>query len=253
MARKKKPPPEGAPLWMVTYGDMMTLLLCFFVLLASMANFDDRDKLFMAAIESIRQAFGNHAQIGYFADDVVDFKSFLVQFETIIIKNKDKNLGHSDEPGVDGRYYRVKKVRDGIQLVVGGPVAFGRFSAEIEPDMGVVLEKLAAELRGKRNKIEVRGHATYEPTPVDSPYKDPMALSHARARTTRDRLIKLGVDPRVIRISAAGPYEPILDQTYSDPRRAANRRVEILLTQALVDDYKAEPNTPEELHRDAAN
>ena len=99
----------------------------------------------------------------------------------------------------------------------------------------------------------MRGHATYEPTPVDSPYKDPMALSHARARTVRDRLVELGVDPRVIRISAAGPYEPVLDQTYSDPRRAANRRVEILLTQALVDDYKAEPNTPEELHRDATN
>lgn len=249
MPRKKKAEPQGAPLWMVTYGDMMTLLLCFFVMLASLANFDDRDKMFMAAIESIRQAFGNQAQTGYFADDVVDFKSFLVQFETIIIKTKQKNLGQSDEPGVDGRFYRVKKVRDGIQLVVGGPIAFGRFSAEIEPGMDGLLTKLAGEIGGKRNKIEVRGHATYEPLPVDSEYGDPLELSFVRARAVRDRLVELGVDRRTIRVTAAGPYEPILDQTYDDQRRAANRRVEILLTQALVDDYSAQPQTPEELQR----
>ncbi|MEM1097808.1 MAG: flagellar motor protein MotB, partial [Planctomycetota bacterium] len=33
MAKKQKCPPAGAPEWMTTYGDMMTLLLCFFVLI----------------------------------------------------------------------------------------------------------------------------------------------------------------------------------------------------------------------------
>ncbi len=251
--RKKRQAPAGAPAWMVTYGDMMTLLLCFFVLLAALANFDDRDKMFMAAIESIRQAFGNQSQTGYFSDDVIDFKSFLIQFETIIIKNENKNLGHADDPGVDGRFYRVKQIRDGIQLVVGGPIAFARFSAEIEPDMDGLLEKLATELRGKRNKIEIRGHAAYEPLPLDSPHADPLDLSYARARNTRDRLVELGVPRRAIRVEAAGPYEPVLDQTYDDGRRAANRRVEIILTQARIDDYNAKPQTPEDLARQARN
>lgn len=250
MARKKQAS-GGAPEWMVTYGDMMSLLLCFFVLLAALANFDERDKLFMAAIESIREAFGNQAQTGYFAEDVVDFNSFLVQFETILFQNEKHDLGQSNEPGVDGRFYRVKKVRDGIQLVVGGPIAFARFSAEIEPEMDDLLERLAVELRGKRNKIEIRGHATYEPLPLDSPYADPLDLSYARARNTRDRLVELGVDRRAIRVAAAGPYEPVLDQTYDDGRRAANRRVEILVTQARMDDYTAQPQTPEELARQA--
>ena len=40
MAREKKPeePPTGAPAWMVTYGDMMSLLLCFFIMLVAMSE-----------------------------------------------------------------------------------------------------------------------------------------------------------------------------------------------------------------------
>ena len=247
MARQKKAAPEGAPMWMVTYGDMMTLLLCFFVMLAALANFDEEKKMFMAAMESIRKAFGNSGQAGYLLDDTVDFKSFMVRFETLYIPDKAKNLGHSDEPGVDGKFYRVKKVRDGVELVVGGPIAFGRFSAKIEPATDTLLQKLADELRGKNNKLEIRGHTTKEPLPIESEYRDPVDLAFARARSVRDRLVEFGIAPEAIRVSSAGPYEPLLLQNYNDSRRAANRRVEIVLTQALISDYTAKGQTPEDL------
>ncbi|MCG8405533.1 MAG: OmpA family protein [Phycisphaerales bacterium] len=247
MAKKCKCPPPGAPLWVVTYGDMMSLLLCFFVLLAAMANFDDRDKLFMAAIESIRKAFGASGQSGYYHDTEVDFKSFLVKFETMYIPNKAKNYGHSDEPGIDGKFYRVKKVRDGVELVIGGPIAFGRFSAELEPPMEELLAKFSGELRGKNNKIEIRGHATKEPLPLESEYKDGIDLGYARARAVYKRLVELGLRPEAMRVSSAGPYEPVRKQSYTDARRAANRRVEIIITRALISDYTAKPQTPEEL------
>lgn len=251
MAKKHKCPPAGAPMWVLTYGDMMSLLLTFFILLAAMANFDEKDKLFMAAMESIRKAFGATGQSGYFPDKLIDFKSFLVKFETLAIPDKKKNYGHSDEPGIDGKYYRVKKVRDGVELVVGGPIAFGRFSAELEPPMEALLAKFAKELQGKNNKLEIRGHSTNEPLPLESQYKDGLDLGYARARKVRDRLIELGLDPRAMRVSSAGPYEPLLKQTYDDERRAANRRVEIVITRALISDYTAKPQTPEELSRQA--
>lgn len=249
MARKQKKAPEGAPAWMVTYGDMMTLLLCFFVMLAALANFDEQKKMFMAALESIRRAFGSPGQSGWMPDDSVDFKSFILKFETLYIPDKKKNLGHSDEPGVDGKYYRVTKVRDGVELVVGGPIAFGRFSADIEPAADALLQKLTVELRGKHNKIEIRGHATKEPLPIESEFADSIDLGYARARSVRDRLVELGIAPEAIRVSTAGPFEPLLRQTYSDSRRAANRRVEIVVTQALISDYEAVGQTAEELSR----
>jgi chemotaxis protein MotB len=251
MAKKHKCPPEGAPMWMVTYGDMMTLLLCFFVMLAALANFDEDAKMFMAALESIRKAFGSAGQAGWLPDDQVDFKSFILKFQTLTIPDKKKNYGHSDEPGVDGEYYRVKKVRDGVELIVGGPIAFGRFSADIEPGTDVLLQRLATELRGKQNKIEIRGHASQEPLPDESVFKDQIDLAYARARNVRDRLVELGIEPKAIRVSSAGSYEPLLRQTYDDSRRAANRRVEIILTQALVSDYEAKGLTSEELARQA--
>ena len=58
MAKEKCPPcpPTGAPDWMVTYGDLMTLLLCFFVLLFS---FSEMDKLqFESMKDSFTVAFG---------------------------------------------------------------------------------------------------------------------------------------------------------------------------------------------------
>lgn len=251
MAKKHRCPPAGAPMWIVTYGDMMTLLLCFFVLLAALANFDERDKMFMAAMESIRKAFGSTGQIGYFPDRMIDFKSFMVKFETLYIPSLNKNYGHSDEPGIDGKYYRVRKVRDGMELTVGGPIAFGRFSAELEPPMEDLLARLARELRGKNNKLEIRGHATKEPLPLESEYRDALDLGYARARTVADRLVELGIDPRAIRVSTAGPYEPLLKQTYDDERRNANRRVEIVVTQALISDYEARAQTADDLARQA--
>jgi len=40
MAKKEPPPPKGSPAWMATFGDLMNLLLCFFVLLYAMSSVD---------------------------------------------------------------------------------------------------------------------------------------------------------------------------------------------------------------------
>jgi flagellar motor protein MotB len=58
MAREKCPPcpPKGAPDWMVTYGDLMTLLLCFFVLLFSFSELDKVE--FRSLKDTFTGAFG---------------------------------------------------------------------------------------------------------------------------------------------------------------------------------------------------
>ncbi len=57
--KKKKRENPGVPPWMVTYSDLVTLLLCFFVLLLSMANLDP--VRFTRASGSLKEAFGIHA------------------------------------------------------------------------------------------------------------------------------------------------------------------------------------------------
>ena len=58
MARSKKPEaPAGAPAWIVTYGDAMTLLLCFFVIIVSMSEIKENQK-FHQVVESLKMTFG---------------------------------------------------------------------------------------------------------------------------------------------------------------------------------------------------
>ena len=54
-AKKPEEQEEGSPAWMTTFGDMMTLLLTFFVLLVSMSVI--REEEFEAARKSLREVF----------------------------------------------------------------------------------------------------------------------------------------------------------------------------------------------------
>ncbi|MXN65301.1 OmpA family protein [Stappia sp. GBMRC 2046] len=56
MARKKPPESTGAPDWLVTFADLMSILVCFFVLIISF-SIQDKQKLQVVA-GSMREAFG---------------------------------------------------------------------------------------------------------------------------------------------------------------------------------------------------
>ena len=92
-------------------------------------------------------------------------------------------------------------------------------------------------LRGYNTKILVRGHATREPLPGDSLYEDARDLSYARARAVALELERSGV--RRVRLTLVGvsDTEPLVRQAYTEERRALNRRVELLVTEDLIDDY----------------
>lgn len=60
MAKREKKPPEepaGVPAWMATFSDLVTLLLTFFVMLMSMASFDDVKKI-DAVLQSLHEQLG---------------------------------------------------------------------------------------------------------------------------------------------------------------------------------------------------
>ena len=132
----------------------------------------------------------------------------------------------------------IAGVRDGNAVtMIGGPIIFRRCSAELEPESRFLISRIAERVRGYRHKIQVTGHTSAAPLPDDSPYPDKLALAHARARAVRDYLVELDVAPERIHIIAVGPYEPVVKHAYSEDNLAENRRVEILICEALVSDY----------------
>ena len=57
MAKKCKCAPPGAPAWVMTYGDMMTLLLTFFIMLVALSEIKKEDQ-FRAIVKAVKKAFG---------------------------------------------------------------------------------------------------------------------------------------------------------------------------------------------------
>ncbi len=236
MKRQKKQP-EGAPLWVVSYGDMMSLLLTFFIMLASMANFDEVHDKFMEAIQSIREALGMQGQVGRRVEPTVDFASMIQRLESIIKPREPQSRGDTDEEGIYGKHFRLRKIRDGMEITIGGPILFDPFSDQLNDEGKEALQAIGEELVGHRNKIEIRGHAADEPRPKDWTYEDYTELSYRRAVSVRNELLLRGVDPRAIILEAAGSNEPAAQGVYDLEKRGWNQRVEIVVRESLIDDY----------------
>lgn len=235
--RRQKQQPSGAPMWVVSYGDMMSLLLTFFIMLASMANFDEVHDKFMEAIQSIREALGMTGQVGRRVEPTVDFASMIQRLESIVKPQEPQSRGDTKEEGIYGKNFRLRRIRDGMEITVGGPILFEPFSDQLNDEGRQALQAIGSELVGHRNKIEIRGHAAEEPRPKDWTYADYRDLSYARGVNVANELILRGVDPRTIRVVAVGANEPVAQGIYDLDKRGANRRVEIIVRESLIDDY----------------
>lgn len=221
----------------MTYGDAMTLLLCFFVIIVSMSELKEDEK-FQQVMESLRKAFGGYVgSIGKVPIVNDPTNTLIAKLLEIEVHDMSDQKGDSDEEGIHGRKFRVTNVRDGLEVVVGGLITFDRFSATLKPQARELIAQTAELLRGYNTKLLVRGHATREPLPEDSLYEDARDLSYARAREVGRALQANGVRPVRLILVAASDTEPLVRQAYTEERRALNRRVEILVTEDLIDDY----------------
>lgn len=241
--KRKEDPPAGAPEWMVTFGDMMSLLLCFFVIIVSMSEIK-KDQKFKQVMESIRTAFGNSGEVRTVLANPLEPNSLLKKLQTIVIP-RDPEKGDSDDPGLKGKVFRVTDVREGIQVQIGGRVTFDRFSAALKPNGEFLIAQVASKIVGHNTIIKVTGHATREPLPADSTWPDAWSLSYARARSVADALISHGIRRARLRLIAAGDTAPLVREAYDEETRAVNRRVELVVTEATIDDYSVETFTDE--------
>lgn len=235
--KAKEEAPAGAPDWMLTYGDIMTLLLCFFVILVSLSEIK-KDQRFLEVAESLRQAFGGYSgAVGNVPIRNIPTNTLIARLLELEIPINTDKLGDSQDEGIHGKKIRVTNVRDGIEVVVGGRITFDRFSATLMPEGRALIARTAERVRGYNTKILVRGHATREPLPVDSMYENARDLSYSRCKAVADELEKNGVRRIRLTLVAVGDTEPLVRQAYTEERRALNRRVEVLVTENLIEDF----------------
>jgi len=240
MPKKKCQCEEGAPGWMTTFADMMTLLLCFFVLIVSFSEIKKDDK-YQAVVEEIQEAFGMHGGGGKLPTDDDPALSLLQILETTQLqRERIEEQSRAEDPGVDGKTRDVTTVREGDLYVVGGRITFEPGSADLTPEARRQLMSIVPEIRGIRNLVQVRGHAAAREVATDgTPVDDLVGLSYARAKAVGDFLTSeaVGIDPARVRLMAVGPAEPLNNRSFTTAEQEPNRRVEVMLADALVKDF----------------
>ena len=113
--------------------------------------------------------------------------------------------------------------------VAGGRIYFDAPTAKLSPEQVKQLHGVAGDLAGKLQKIEIRGHTSRRPLPPGTSYQDHWDLAYARCRSVEQCLVSQGIDPERIRLGVAGQNEPMELKKKDSLAIQQNSRVEIRL------------------------
>ena len=225
--KKDKDTEEGAPRWMVTYGDMMSLLLTFFILIVSFSSIQEVE--FNKAMGSLKAALGVIPKKGGFQRNFNFFFSTQGEqgMEEVIsqVINLKKEIA---EKNLEGEV-KVTLTDKGAHIVISDPLLFDLGSDELKVGVIPALDIVAALIKKTPGaEIIVEGHTDNWPI-NNTCFPSNWELSAARAlAVVKYFAFKKGLDPALFAATGYGEYRP-LKPNDSDKNRAANRRVEIFV------------------------
>lgn len=236
ISKKKASGGGGAPEWMVTYGDMVTLLLTFFVLLLSMSEVKQDQKM-IEFMQSVKEAFGYSGGQLQLPTEVVNVPKNVDEARLLVLAVQPDNLGFTSDQGPRGERSRVDSRPRGDEYKPGGSFQFPELSADLSDATRQKLAEYAqSQLRGYTTLVEVHGHCSKRPVD-DTDFGDHIELSYRRARAVAMALIENGIDARRIRVVAAGTTQPLAPSTPDVAERSRNDIVEIIQIDQTIDEF----------------
>ncbi len=221
----------AAPLWFVTYADMVTLILGFFILLASFSTID-KHKL-NTAVTSVQSALGSPSGL-------VSGPAYGGEQQQLPIQRDRGKVSHSIEKAAREIQNRMQVLglasgvdikfdaEGGMLISLPSKILFDFGKADLRPEAYEIVNQLATSLGGIEGVfIEVRGHTDNVPLGPTSPFQDNYDLSYHRAKNVMVQLTGPGgIAERDCEVVACGPSQPVADNNTEDGRQA-NRRVEL--------------------------
>jgi chemotaxis protein MotB len=212
----------GGMRWLLTYSDLITLLLIMFILLYSAATQDV--SRFKDMAQYMRAAFGGVLQQG---------PTFLQGQGDRIIPDLVQRMAAAVEPdgkGGGGQAPQVFKNERGIVVrLMTDNVLYDSGSAEIGPAMREILDAVSAPIKEAKLPVLVEGHTDDLPVRGGKRYADNMELSAMRAAKVVRYLIEAGkVPPELLSAVGYAQYRPVAPNSTSENRKR-NRRIDIVI------------------------
>ncbi len=261
-----KCPPAGAPMWLATFADLMSLLMCFFVLLLSMASTDVVK--FKAVADSLKDAFGVQREIQ--VDDIPKGTSVIMEHFTpgqvtpTVLDEVRQSVEQAADSPEDLELAKLKlaeqkleKIKEQAELIkdqlkdeidqglvsvevkgfktiirINEKGSFTSASAALQPGFDQVMDKITLSVAKSTGKIVVAGHTDNIPIKT-SAYRSNWELSSSRAVSVAQLMLEQNqvyIDPSRLLIEGHADSTALVPND-TPQNRAINRRVEIILIQ----------------------
>ena len=231
---------EGSNSWIVTFADLMTLILVFFILLYTLADYED--KAFRARIADVEVVDGEGQQMS-----VIDYATKsgrdpepLQVVEDMLGLNPSPDVIQTEEPQIyndiasmvdytdAGEEVSLQLDGDQINLSIDGRFLFDSGKANLKDSAKIIFSNLAQLFREHPDyHIAIRGHT--DDLDIDTPqFPSNWELSAVRATTVLRYFIQQGIDPERMSATGYADFLPLVPND-SPENRARNRRVEFVL------------------------
>ena len=220
----------GIPEWMCTFGDMMSLLLCFFIMLYSMSII--AEVRWQAVADTLTSDFGYQGSANQKAKNTKTTTT--VSDSSARSRRTAALVGGQPTPAPQSDSKRVETILLTGEMVKGGLIRFELGNDELTEQAKKDLNAVFSILRGSPNKIMVMGHVT--PTEGGGMYRRDVDLAFSRAVKVMDHLVSLGLKQEFFEIhmvdSTIVPHRSALPAG-TDPALAGASVEIILLDQTL--------------------
>lgn len=232
------PPDEikpGAPEWVVTFGDMMSLLLTFFVLLLSFSSMEASK--FKQIAGYMREAFGLQAEMNYSGvpmGTTIMSTDARRQRESAEELNLVQSIRREMERAGVTKGSSVRVTEQGVSVAIEGEMLFSAGSADLNPGVLPLLNSIAEIAATRTERLDIEGHTDDLPI-SNAKFPSNWELSSARAGTAARHMISQNLPASRVRAVGYADTKPIVPNTSAE-NRAMNRRVEFLFLRVESDE-----------------
>jgi len=220
--RRKIEESSSSPPWYLSYGDMVTQLLCFFIMLFSMSTID------VAKLRKIVEYFrarGGLESVMEGTKEIINEYPPTEEMEKL--KKVKKELEKKIKEMKMENYIKAILEEKGLIIRFTEPILFDKGSADLKPQLFPLLKEIASILQNIPNNIRIEGYTC--DLPINTPkYPSNWELSTARAINVAKFLIEQKIQPPRIYVVGYGEFNPLYPNTTEENRRK-NRRVDLII------------------------
>lgn len=216
------------PLWLITFTDVMALMLTFFVLLYAMSS-PQKDKwekittsLGTQFTKQFSRPFHNGDQDTINIDRISTTRALDLKYLKTLIDQYIKQEGLKD--------FRINQQKKRLVISLPSDLLFESGSADIETDAKKSIFSLGGILSRIHNRIEIAGHTDPSPLAADAPYHSNWELSLARSVSVAALLRESGYDREItVKGLSSGRYDELPENMTAKEKQALSRRVDVII------------------------